>query len=418
MDDSNLLILAANSDPFSYSHSFGWRTHFIQHASMFVTWPVYALGLAFGPTVFFTANALVTFAIILLTAYALTKVLNIYTPVTLLAFVSTAFFWPYTAEFLFFPSLQEKGILLGVAILFLWIHFTRTHRSSFAFWFTFLLTSVVAFATKTHIILFIPAIVAALWMVNHGHPKSNSVPRLIGSTLGLLALSIGTLWLALAGGYSAGTRGSVDLTVLTDRRLQLLVALALMYGAYLVYRAVKVEFLATDLIPLFIIIPFIASFSVWTIRNYYLTVASVGVAAMVTIVIANLKARHVVPIAALLCLSVAVIWIWWRVPQIYRPLASIQDFLVSTKARHLDKQKELVGVSCMEAPTHFNRYAVANGVPNLNFKWTGDSVEHFRYVLGDERLCPFPVAGAGWEIQWKSPVDGGYSLYRNIQEVT
>jgi hypothetical protein len=206
--------------------------------------------------------------------------------------------------------------------------------------------------------------------------------------------------------------------VLTDRRLQLLVALALMYGAYLVYRAVKGEFLATDSIPLFIIIPFIASFSVWTIRNYYLTVASVGVAAMVAIVIANLKARHVVPIAALLCLSVAVIWIWWRVPQIYRPLASIQDFLVSTKARHLDKQKELVGVSCMEAPTHFNRYAVANGVPNLNFKWTGDSVEQFRYVLGDERLCPFPVAGAGWQIQWQSPVDGGYSLYRNTQEVT
>ena len=419
MDDSNLLILAGNSNPISYSHSFGWRpaSGFIQHTSMLITWPVYALGYAYGPTFFFVANALLTFFLVLISAYALTKVLNIFAPVTILTFVSIAFLWPYTADLLFFPSLQEKGVLLGAATLFFWVHFTRTYRSSFVFWSTFLLASFVAFATKTHIVLFMPAIVAALWMVNHGRRTSNSVSRLIIATAGLLILSSGTLWLALSGDYSSGTQGTRDVSFLFDRRFQFLVVLAVAYSAYLVYLAVKAEFFAIDLVPLFMVLPFITSFSVWNVRNYYLTVVSIGVAAMAAVVVANLKSKHVGPIAALMCLVIAVTWISWRVPQIYRPLASLQEFLVSTEAQQLARQKEVVGVSCMEAPTHFNRYAVSNGVANLEFKWTAASLEEFEFVLGDERLCPFNADRADWELQWESPSEGGYALYRNITDV-
>ena len=418
MDDSNLLILAANSDPISYSHSFGWRpdSGFLQHTSMLITWPIYALGSAFGPTVFFVANALLTFSLILFASYALTKVLNICTPVTILTFVSTAFLWPYTTDLLFFPSLQEKGVLLGAAALFFWIHFTRTHRSSFVFWFTFLLASFVAFATKTHIVLFIPAVVVALWMLNHGHRRSNSVSRLISATTGLLVLTIGTLWLALTGDYSSGTQGTRDVSFIFDRRFQLLVALAVAYSAYLVYRAVRAEFLAIDLVPLFIVIPFIASFSVWDVRNYYLTVVSIGVAAMAATVVGNLKSKHVGPIAALMCLVLAITWTSWRVPQIYRPLSSLQEFLVSAEAQQLAKQREMVGVSCMEAPTHFNRYAVSNGLSDLEFNYTA-TLKGFEFVLADERLCPLTTDRADWELQWESPLEEGYSLYRNTNYV-
>jgi hypothetical protein len=420
MDDSNLLILAANSDPISYSHSFGWRpgAGFIQYTSMLITWPVYALGSAFGPTAFFVANALLTFTIILFAAHALTKLLNICTPVTILTFVSTAFLWPYTVDLLFFPSLQEKGVILGAALLFFWIHFTRTQRSVSVFWFSFLLTSSIAFATKTHIVLFVPAVVAALWMVSYGQRASNSASRLIIATTVLIVLSLGTLWLALVGGYSSGTQGTRDVSFLFDRRFQILVVLAVSYSAYLAYRAVRATFIAIHLVPFLIVVPFIASFSTWTVRNYYLTVVSIGVAAMAAVIVANLKSKHVGPIVGFFCLVLAVTWVAFRVPQIYPPLASVQVFLLSAQAHQLAQQKEVVGVSCMEAPTHFNRYAIANGVANLEFNWIGALPDKFEFVLGDERLCPFSADAVGWKVQWQSPVEGGYSLYRNNNYAT
>ena len=415
MDDSNLLILAANNDPISYSHIYGWRPGygFINNTAMVITWPVYALGSALGPTVFFVANSVLTFSLILFAAFALTRVLNICTPVTMLAFVSAAFLWPYTTDLLFFPSLQEKGVILGVTVLFLWIHFTRTGRSSLVFWLTFAVASVLAFTTKTHIALFIPAIAAALWMVNQGHRTSNSVLRLISATVALLVLGIGTLWLAYTGSYASGTQGARDASFIFDRRFLLLVALAATYGAYLVYRAVRREFRAIELVPLLIVIPFIASFSVWTVRNYYLTVMSVGVAAMATVIVANFKSKYVGPTAALICLAATLVWLAWRVPHIYQPLASVQDFLVSTEAQLLGQQREVVGVLCSEAPTHFNRYSVSEGATNLQFKWTADRPEDFEFVLGDDRLCPFNPDPADWELKWDSPTGAGYSLFRN-----
>jgi len=416
MDDSNLLILAANHDPISYSHIYGWRPGygFVNNAAMIITWPVYALGSTLGPTVFFTANSLLTFSLILFAACALTRVLNICTPVTILAFVSTAFLWPYTSDLLFFPSLQEKGVILGVSLLFLWIHFTRVKRSPFIFWLTFALASLIAFTTKTHIILFMPAIVAALWMVNRGCRTSNSVSRLAGVTIGLLLLSIGTLWLAIDGDYASETQGGRDFSFIFDRRFQLLVTLAALYSAYLVYRMVRREFRAIELVPLLIVIPFIASFSVWEIRNYYLTVVSIGVGSMAAVIVVNFKSKHVGPTAALICLAAALVWIAWRVPQIYQPLASVQDFLVSTDARILGQQREVVGVLCSEAPTHFNRYSLSEGTVGLVFEWTANKTEEFEFVLADNRLCPFNPDFALWELKWESTGRvGGYSLYQN-----
>jgi len=416
MDDSNLLILAANNDPISYSHIYGWRPGygFINNTSMVITWPVYALGSAFGPAVFFTANAVLSFLLILFAAYALAKVLDICTLVTILTFTSTAFLWPYTADLLFFPSLQEKGVILGVSLLFLWIHFTRVKRSSFVFWLTFALALLLAFTTKTHIALFIPAIVAALWMVNWGLRTSNSVSRLAGATVGLLLLSIGTLWLAIDGDYSSGTQGGRDVSFILDRRFQFLVTLAAAYSAYLVYRSVRREFRAIELVPLLTVLPFIASFSVWEVRNYYLTVVSIGVASMAAVIVANFKSRYVGLLAALICLAAAVSWIVWRVPLIYQPLASVQDFLVSTEGQFLGRQKAVVGVTCSEAPTHFNRYTVSKGNADLEFKWTANRPEDFEFVLGDNRLCPFNPDPALWELKWESAArSGGYLLYQN-----
>lgn len=110
MDDSNLLILAASNDPISYAQIYGYRPDFgfINNSSMFITWPAYALGSAFGPTIFFATNALLTFSIILFAAYTITKVLGIFSRTTILVFVSIAFLWPYTADLLFFPVCKKR----------------------------------------------------------------------------------------------------------------------------------------------------------------------------------------------------------------------------------------------------------------------------------------------------------------------
>jgi hypothetical protein len=295
------------------------------------------------------------------------------------------------------------------------VHFTRTRRSFFVFWLTFGLVSLLAFATKTHIALFIPAIVAALWIVNQGHRTSNSIPRLVGATVGLVLIGIGTLWLALTGGYTSGTQDVRDLSFIFDRRFLLLVAVAVAYGAYLVYRAIMQEFHPIELVPLLILIPFTASFSVWTVRNYYLAVASIGVATMAAVIVANFKSKYVGPVAAILCLAAALVWIAWRVPLIYQPLASLQDFLVSTEAQFLAQQKKVVGVQCWESGLDFHRYAESEGVPDLQFKWTAGRPEDFEFVLGDDRLCPFnpdPMA-TRWNLEWEGPRHGGYALYHN-----
>jgi hypothetical protein len=112
-------------------------------------------------------------------------------------------------------------------------------------------------------------------------------------------------------------------------------------------------------------------------------------------------------------LAAALVWITWRVPQIYQPLASIQEFLTSTEAQRLGEQEEVVGVFCPEAPTHFNRYAVSEGIADLQFEWTGDGLEDLEFVLGDSRLCPFNLETADWELRWESQSGKGYSLYRN-----
>jgi len=415
MDDSNLLILAADNDPISYAHIYGYRPDFgfINNSSMLITWPAYVLGSAFGPTIFYATNALLSFFIIFFAAYAITKVLNICSPATILAFVSIAFLWPYTADLLFFPSLQEKGVILGVALLFFWIHFIRSKRNPFVFWFTFIPASLFAFSTKTHIVLFLPSIIAALWLVNWKQKAPNPLSRLLAATILLLLLGLGTLWLALTGYYSAGTQGERNLSFLSDRRFQLLAILALGYSAYLGYRAIKHNFLAIELVPLFIVLPFIASFSIWAVRNYYLSVVSIGLAAMAAVIIANFKSKYFGPIAALFCLAAALVWITWRVPQIYQPLASIQEFLTSTEAQRLGEQEEVVGVFCSEAPTHFNRYAVSEGIADLQFKWTPDGLEDFEFVLGDSVLCPFNLKTSDWELRWGSRSGEGYSLYRN-----
>jgi hypothetical protein len=414
MDDSVLLDLVAITNPLEYAQQYGWRPGygFIQNVAMLITWPTYALGSAFGPTVFFAVNAIVVFGVILLAAHAFKNALGWTSPATTLTFVSVVFLWPYTSDLFFFPSLQEKGVIFGAAALFYWIGFTRIPRSSFVYWSTFVLVSILAFATKTHIVLLIPAAIAAMWVSKTNQGSKKSYVRLVGASIGWLVVAITSLTLALTGSYSSGTQGSRNLTFLTDRRFQLLLAISTIYAAYLVYRLARGRYCNVEIVPLLIVGPFVASFAFWEVRNYYLSVAAVGVAAMVASVINNWSVEALQFWTAIAVFAISLLWVFWRAPQVYQPLSSLAEFLESPIAERYSQLGSVIGVSCVEAPTHFNKYAQWLDSPGLTFESSADPSQ-FRLFLADSRLCPAPAGVALWPVKWQGPADGGYLLYEH-----
>ena len=166
MDDSGLLELARNSDPITYAHTYGWRPGYgyINDFSMLITWPAYAAGSAFGATWFYLVNSLVTYLVILVSGLLVARGLAWKGVWPLVTFVGVSFLWPYTAELLFFPSLQEKGVLLGAALLIGWTVLLRRPTQKWVLWLAFIGVTAAAFSTKTHILLYVPAAVLLLWI--------------------------------------------------------------------------------------------------------------------------------------------------------------------------------------------------------------------------------------------------------------
>jgi len=414
MDDSVLLDLADKNNPFEYAYEYGWlpEAGVITNAAILVTWPAYALGATFGPQIFFSVNAIAVFSIILFTAYALTRAFNWRSPVSVLVFVSVALLWPYTSDLFFFPSLQEKGIILGVGLLFYWISLVRQYRSASFYWVSYFLVSLFAFATKPHIVLFIPAAVASLWISNSSQGQKNFVSRTLGASIGWLILGAIILWLALVGSYTSGTRGAPDFEFVDDRRFQLMFLITAFYTGYLLSRLAKGRLLIMESVPLLMVLPFLVSFTLWDIRNYYLSVAAVGVASMVVSMINNWQSDLLKLITALTLFSLSLFWIFLRVPQVYQPLSSIAEFLESPIAKQYSQRGITIGVSCVEAPTHFNRYARWLSTSGLTFK-SSIGPSQTAFFLADSRLCPPSSNVSQWPVIWSSSREGGYVLYEH-----
>lgn len=159
MDDGVLLELAERYGPLQFAHDYGWRPSagFLNDFSRILVWPTYWLGSTAGPTWFFLANAALVFVCMLAFGLAVSTIIGWTGPSPILVFLAGAFLWPYTPELFFFPSLQEKGIILGAALMFWWVGYAPKFKSAIGFWLTLAMASTAAFTTKTHFLVFVPA---------------------------------------------------------------------------------------------------------------------------------------------------------------------------------------------------------------------------------------------------------------------
>jgi len=327
--------------------------------------------------------------------------------------------WPYTAELFFFPSLQEKAVILGAAILLLWIVALDRLRVPWLHVALLIPTTALAFTTKTQILVFIPGLLAALWISRSSANKPADFWIRVTATVLWIAASLGLVIVAISGSYSSSTQGDIDASFLQDRRFQLLSAVLIVYLPALIVRAVMKSVVAGDFVPAVLLLSMCGAFVVWDIRNYYLAVASVMVAGALTSLVSWLKITWLSFVAAVLAALLAIAWLVLRLPQVYASLASVGQFLQSESAKDLSSENSTILVSCLEAPNHYNEYAVRFDLSGIDFLFAEAGqktlLDVSTYVLADSRLCPWPpsIPRDGWEPVWTSRYGSqAYALYK------
>ena len=421
MDDGLLLELASAKDPVQFAHDYGWRPSagFLNDFSMILVWPSYWIGAVVGPTCFYLANSVTVFACILAFGLAAGRIAGWRGPWPILAFLAGALLWPYTAELFFFPSLQEKGIILGAALMFWWVAEAPRLTSPIAYWISLAAVSLFAFATKTQILVFVPGFLYALWAYRSTARGHISALRAIVVTGYLILLSAVLLILALGGSYNKGTQGSLDLSFLGDRRFQFLVALTVLYVLALVLRVFMRRNQWSDWVPAVMLLSMCGTFVIWDIRNYFLAIAGVMVGSAAATVAGWLRPVWMQATLAVTIVILASAWLLFRLPAVYGSLASVGDFLASPIVKQLDAERATVYVSCMEAPVHYNKYAADIGLNDVNFAYLGDRPSDTdlgqgvgaEYVFGDSRLCPWAPDSSNWQTVWTNGNPQSFQLF-------
>ena len=423
MDDGLLLELASAKGPTQFAHDYGWRpvAGFLNHFSMILVWPTYWIGVVAGPTWFFLTNSVLVFVCILAFGFAAGRIMGWKGPWPIPVFLTGTFLWPYTAELLFFPSLQEKGIILGAALMFGWVSYSPRLKSAAGFWLSLALACAAAFTTKTHFLVFVPAILLALWTrpeTRTRHFQRNA----IAATVLIVTLSSLLIFLAVSGTYTQSTRGTVGLSFLFDRRFLLLVALTVLYLIALSVRIFLHRSKPPDWVPAVMLLSMCGAFVMWDIRNYFLTIAGVMVGSALATGVSWMRlSRSQFGVAAVLTIA-ACCWLLFRLPAVYGSLASVGDFLTSPKVQQLDAEDATIYVSCIEAPGHYNRYATKSGLKGLTFAFLQNGGADLAdpmtgtqsYILADTRLCPWYPSTSEWKVAWTNGNPEAFQLFERI----
>jgi len=415
MDDTVLMQLASGADPFSYAHAYGWRPGYgyINDFSMLVTWPAYAVANEFGALWFYAVNALVTYLIFLASAILVRHALGWTSIWSLVGFIGAGFLWPYTAELLFFPSLQEKGVILGAALLLGWTSLLKRPEKNWIVWISFAAVTLAAFSTKTHVLVYVPAAIVLLWLNSRSssNARNQAIPIIASSVW--IGLSLATAWLTFNGTYTASTKGEIGISLLFNSKFLLMLIATIAYTSFVLWNHFTQKKRNPNLIvPLVALLTIMASFLLWSMRNYYLAAFSLAIAMAVGAYVDSLNNRNLKVILAFLTIATAAAWLTFRLPEIWLTQGSIRNFLSSNVSLSLSLNYTSVAISCDEAPTHFNRYATDLGRSGLNFiaYKQADSVD---FYLADSRLCPLNVEDPSqWSPFWAPAESNSYILYK------
>lgn len=422
MDDGTMLeVLAEGEDwlerarDFAFYHGkkFGYlgSTSF----SMLIVLIIYAVVEFFGPLAFYAVNVVLVAAIVILFMTSLIR-LNLFPPFMLPVAVAATFLWPFTVELVFYPGLQEKGILLAIALLFWWIHRAETVNSATIFWLGNLGLFALSALTKTQVVIFMPAVAVAAWVLRERfqHPWH---PIVIALTAFVTAMFI-TL-AGMMGSYSGNQRTG---TLLQNAQLPytlLMLGITLGFAVYLGVRWWRGDRRLIELVPLMMMATMWAAIVYFGYRNYFLSIFGPMFGAAVAVVVGNLRQMTLRRLATSAVLLATVGWILFRIPQVSLPQHGIGAFTQGELALSLAENHAVIYTSCWEGSGHFRRYTEQKWGISPDFRpLTGEGAYRFgipedaAYIFGDQRLCPAPPATSKWEVVWASPGKDGFRLFQ------
>lgn len=389
----------------------------------------YLLGLAFGPAVFYLANVFLLGACLLAFWAAFRPLIAESSPPGAVSFLAVSMLWPFSADFIFFPTLLENWIILGAAGLLGWITLVQPTKRAAVRLLLFVAVFLFAFTTKLHIVVFLPGLTVALVLAPET-PGRKLVSRESAAVLGAFAAgSLVLLLVAARGVYTSERQGAIF-----DPERLLQWRFLLLFGATGVVALVEVlrrpwrrwvhpSDARANLVPLIFMLSLAGSFLVWDVYQRHLAIASVMFGAFAAVQVSRLDLRKGRLVAAFLLLLSAG-WLWIRLPHVFSSLGSFGEFIRSEHARELSEDNETVFSTCPEARFNYSYYAEAEGIPRLQFGWLGDSDDPTDpasvsarpiLVLADHVLCP--LSASSWydetrevAVVWESERGRGFRL--------
>jgi len=422
MDDGQFIELAGSRGPWGFVV---WWDHLangsIRYVSLALLWPIYRIGHELGPTSLFIVNAAVVLLCLLAFWRAFEPTLPRRSSAATVTFIGVAMLWPFSADLIFFPSLQEKFVILGAAAVLAWTRSVPLGPVPLKSWLLFAFVIAFAFPTKLHIVVFVPALVLALWIAARGEtPRFTRGGWQIASAV-LIWASILIVAIATQGGYTSSRRGSLfDVSRLVEWRFLLLALTAVAFCLLLVIdrrwgRWSTPREAEADLLPLVMLISMLGTFLVWDVVQRYLTVASVMVGAAAAVQVVRLRPR-VGACVAMASLALAGIWLTVRLPQVFGSHGSFGEFIRSETASLLSGDKATVYSTCFEAPERYAYYAAIEGAEGIRFAWWDEGSpilgdRDSRLVLADGILCPLSDSRrAEAVLRWRSETGRGFQL--------
>jgi len=396
-----------------------------RQSSFLGLWPLYRM--AVEPMAFFLVNALVVLLCLVAFWWAFRPLLARSSGAAMVTFLAVAICWPFTADLFFFPSLQEKFIILGAAGLLGWVRLARRKPECVSTWILLALLVPFAFTTKLHIVVFVPGVLLALWAGGSGASRAGLRRARVVASLVIIGASGVLGALALFGDYTRERRGDAfELTRLAEWRFLLVagvtVAVALAYAFVWRVGLARVETGAHGVCLTFLM-TMVGAFLVWDVYQRHLAIVSVMIAGSAASFTVSLGPRARFAVAAT-ALVLAGAWQMYRLPHVFSSLGSFGDFIRSGQAADLAEQETVVYSTCYEARYNYELYAVREGLDGLKFGWLDDldrlplaseGTSAQVLVLADHVLCPLAASehfGAAEEVSevWQSGRSRGFRL--------
>jgi hypothetical protein len=235
---------------------------------MLATLPGYWVGLFAGGPALFAVNVIVLAGCTLVFALGVVRALRL-PRISLLPLMVGAFLWPFTYEMVFFPSLQEKGLLLAVGLLFWWVAAGEQVKSNWVFWGLSILIFALSATTKTQIVVFLPAV--ALTAIASSS-RFRSHVRQWGIVFSAAAIGLFVFFAGLTGSYSGAQRSGDIASNFLATYAMLILGIVVAYGVYVGVRFLRGNRNYLELVPLVMMAIFWVSIVYFGYRNYFLSI--------------------------------------------------------------------------------------------------------------------------------------------------